>query len=82
MISSFHHTLASIGKWLGLQKVAGIRTLYDAMLAAALPFPVRIQGSRMKPVSLRMYLQGAHEPGTTASIYFVSSKMPDMKYLT
>src|SRR3989344_6026676 len=32
----------------------------------SIPFPVTIQGSRMKPVGLRRYLLGAHEPGTTA----------------
>ena len=65
-IHSIFHTIQRTGKCLGLQKISYLRHGYDAILQMTLPFTARIQGSRMKPASVRMYLRGAHEPGTTA----------------
>lgn len=44
-----------------LDKVPLLRSISKVFL----PFTVTIQGSRMKPVGLRRYLLGVHEPGTT-----------------
>lgn len=39
---------------------------FSSVALMSIPFAVTIQGSKMKPVGLRRYLVGVHEPGTTA----------------